>query len=747
MDGNKLIREFTALALVFCAALLGVSLATYSPMDPGFNQRLSSGFTVHNQAGIVGAYLAGLLVDLFGIGAAAAPVGAAWGALACFVKRLRPRWWRWIGFGLIFLCLTGWAAHPWAREHVHLQALQGGGLLGRLVHDTAVSYLRALGAGLVLAFVGLVGLQLSLGLSWSTLGKRFRSRLHDQWAKHAERKARKQSAKAAKRSSAGKKEPKTAASKGKNPSKTTPKESPTAAATGQQGAPAAGKRGNSPEAAPQSAPAETRSVSGARHSRQAYPPAELLQPVSESRHAISPQEQEELSQRLSEGLADFNIQGEVRKIMPGPVVTMLEFKPAPGVKVSRIAGLNDDLARALKALAVRIEAPLPGKDTVGIEIPNKNRQTVFFREVVESDAFTRTKAALPLALGKDIQGQPRVEDLTRMPHLLVAGATGAGKSVCLNTILLSLLFKSSPEELKLLLIDPKRIEMAGYAKLPHLVHPVVTDTHLAKNALEWAVSEMESRYDAMARLSVRNIASYNAKLASLGEERPPELADLKPLPYLVIIIDEMADLMLTAGKEVEQSIVRLAQLARAAGVHLILATQRPSVDVVTGLIKANFPTRIAFQVSSKHDSRTILDGVGAEHLLGRGDMLYKGGAGKLQRLHGAFLSDEEISEVIDFWCHKHHPEYEVDLTEWGTSDNGSGGGDNNGAGSDIVDDPMYQQAIDFVAEQGKGSISMLQRRLRVGFNRAARFIEQMERDGILGPQEGSKPRPYIRGGE
>ncbi|MFO7718602.1 MAG: DNA translocase FtsK [Desulfohalobium sp.] len=743
MDGNKLIREFAALALFFSAVLLGVSLGTYSPLDPGVNQEVSSGYAVNNAAGIVGAYLAGLLVDLFGVGSFACPLLALWGALACFIRSLRPRWWRWIGLILLFCCLTGWAAHPWGQEHFQIRAVHGGGLLGQALHDTAVGYLRVFGAGLVLVFTALIGFQLSLGISWTSFGKRLRSRGKDLWAKHTERRARKHSVQSAKRASKKTASPVNTSSPKPNSGKKSPGQNTSDAPA----EPAVAEAVDVPSGSPSAASAASANKSSARHTRQAYPPAELLQPVSETRQSITAEEQEALAQRLSDGLADFNIHGEVRTIMPGPVVTMLEYKPAPGVKVSKIAGLNDDLARALKALAVRIEAPLPGKDTVGIEIPNKHRQTVFFREVVESDAFHKTKAALPLALGKDIQGQPQVHDLAQMPHLLVAGATGAGKSVCLNTILLSLLFKSSPEELKLLLIDPKRIEMAGYAKLPHLVHPVVTDMHLAKNALEWAVAEMESRYDAMARLSVRNIASYNEKLATLGDNRPPELADLKPMPYLVIIIDEMADLMLTAGKEVEQLIVRLAQLARAAGVHLILATQRPSVDVVTGLIKANFPTRIAFQVSSKHDSRTILDGVGAEHLLGRGDMLYKGSAGKLQRMHGAFLSDEEINEVITFWCHKHHPSYEVDLTEWGNADSGGNSVGGNGDSTDIVDDPMYQQAIEFVAEQGKGSISMLQRRLRVGFNRAARFIEQMERDGILGPQEGSKPRQYIRGSE
>ncbi|MFN2269183.1 MAG: FtsK/SpoIIIE domain-containing protein, partial [Desulfonatronovibrio sp.] len=328
------------------------------------------------------------------------------------------------------------------------------------------------------------------------------------------------------------------------------------------------------------------------------------------------------------------------------------------------------------------------------------------------------------------------------PHLLVAGATGAGKSVCLNSLILSMIFRFSPDELKLLLIDPKRIELAVYNDLPHLVHPVVTDMHLAKNALDWAIYEMESRYDLMARMGVRNIEGYNQKLASMGDERPEGMEDLENMPYLVLIIDEMADLMLTAAKEVEVDIVRLAQLARASGIHIIIATQRPSVDVVTGIIKANFPSRIAFQVSSKHDSRTILDSIGAEYLLGHGDMLFKSSGGQLQRTHGAFVDEDEIARVVEFWKNKSHPEFELDFADWKKNE----GGDSSGpGGSDpIIDDPKYPQAVEFIMDQGKGSISLIQRRFRIGYNKAALFIEQMEKDGILGPQEGSKPRQVLK---
>ena len=443
-------------------------------------------------------------------------------------------------------------------------------------------------------------------------------------------------------------------------------------------------------------------------------------------------------------LTDFGIQGELSAITPGPVVTMFEVRPAPGVKVSRIANLSDDLALALKAIAVRIQAPIPGSDVVGIEIPNEIRETVCLKELFASSVFQKSESLLTMALGKDIAGTSVVADLARMPHLLVAGATGAGKSVCLNSILLSFLYKARPEQVKLLLVDPKRIEMAVYADLPHLVHPVVTEMALAKNALEWAVSEMDERYKAIGRLKVRNIATYNEKLAELGDNKPPDLADLEFMPYLVVVIDELADLMLTAAKEVETSIVRLAQLARAAGIHMILATQRPSVDVVTGLIKANFPCRISFQVTSKHDSRTILDAVGAEHLLGKGDMLYKPSGGRFQRLHGAFVSDEDVAAVTEYWRARQRPDYTIDFTEWG---GGDGGEEFSGGGSgmdDVAADAMYSEAVEFVRQQGKASISLIQRRFRIGFNRAARFVEQMEKDGIIGPADGSKPRTVVR---
>jgi S-DNA-T family DNA segregation ATPase FtsK/SpoIIIE len=340
---------------------------------------------------------------------------------------------------------------------------------------------------------------------------------------------------------------------------------------------------------------------------------------------------------------------------------------------------------------------------------------------------------LNMAMGKDISGRPAIADLARMPHMLVAGATGTGKSVFLNSVLLSFLYRARPDELKLLIVDPKRIEMAVYADLPHLVHPIVVETSLAKSALDWAVAEMERRYGDIARLSVRNMAAYNRKLGDYGANRPPEFADLAPMPYLVVVIDELADLMLTAGKDVETSIVRLAQLARAAGIHLIIATQRPSVDVVTGLIKANFPCRVSFQVTSKVDSRTILDGMGAEQLLGKGDMLFKPAGGQIRRLHGAFVPDEDVGAVADYWRAQLPPSYQVDFTDWENEAGAEEGGPGGGLDEDVSRDPMYAKIADFVMQEDSPSISKIQRYFRIGYNRAARYWDQLKKDGIVGP--------------
>lgn len=468
------------------------------------------------------------------------------------------------------------------------------------------------------------------------------------------------------------------------------------------------------------------------------PSVDLLNDPPEGENSAVHKESLEMNaRRLEKKLLDFGVQGEVMEILPGPVITMYEFKPAAGVKISKVAGLADDLALTLRAQSIRIVAPIPGKAAIGIEIPNNKRETVYLKEVISSDDYRATKSKLPIALGKDIVGTPVIADLSKMPHLLVAGATGAGKSVSINTMIQSLLFKVSPDIVKFLMIDPKRIELSIYHDIPQLLHPVVTQPKDATKALRWAVQEMERRYMLLSDRGVRNIDSYNRKVlketGSTGTEDKSAT-----LPYIIIIIDELADLMMASSREVEEGITRLAQMARAAGIHLIIATQRPSVDILTGIIKANFPTRISFQVSSKVDSRTILDTSGAEHLLGDGDMLFMPpGVSRITRIHGAYVSEEEIKQVCDFLRNQKKPVYdETILSEMEK--------DEQEAEEDAELDEKYDLAVEVVFKTGQASISMLQRKLRVGYNRAARMIEAMERQGIVGPSDGVRPREVIR---
>jgi len=466
------------------------------------------------------------------------------------------------------------------------------------------------------------------------------------------------------------------------------------------------------------------------------PPLDLLDDPPEGiSKSIQKESLEMNARRLQKKLADFGVQGEVMEILPGPVITMYEFKPAPGVKISKVASLADDLALTLRASSIRIVAPIPGKAAIGIEIPNNQREMVYLKQILSSSAYQESNFKLPIALGKDITGTSVIADLSKMPHLLVAGATGTGKSVSINTMINSLLFKVSPEMVRFLMIDPKRIELSIYQDIPHLLHPVVIKPKEATKALRWAVQEMERRYMLLSDLGVRNIEAYNRKIHK-GVQPPPTGSDqpeITPLPYIILIIDELADLMMVSSREVEEAITRLAQMARAAGIHLIIATQRPSVDVLTGIIKANFPTRISFQVSSKVDSRTILDAIGAEHLLGDGDMLFMPpGVGRIIRIHGAFVSEDEIKGVTDFLKNQKKPDYDESIL--------SASGEEGGEEADLEKDEKYDQAVEVVLQTGQASISMIQRRLRVGYNRAARMIELMETEGIVGPSDGVRPR-------
>jgi len=479
------------------------------------------------------------------------------------------------------------------------------------------------------------------------------------------------------------------------------------------------------------------------------PPLALLEQLQKKDTRVKKETLLENSRLLERKLFDFGVEGKVIEVKPGPVVTMYELEPAPGVKINKITNLSDDLALALRAQSIRIIAPIPGKGAIGVEIPNQERNPVSLRDVLDHPAFQGFPHKLPIVLGEDILGTPVIADLLKMPHLLIAGTTGSGKSVSLNAMICSILFKATPEEVKFIMIDPKRLEMSGYEGIPHLLHPVVVDPKRAALVLRWAVEEMERRYEAISEVGAKSIDTYNLIMAAnppvappppyaAGEEGNPGKSESLPgrLPYIVIIIDELADLMMVAQRNVEESLARLAQMARAAGIHLILATQRPSVDVITGVIKANFPTRISFKVSSKVDSRTILDQLGAEKLLGAGDMLYiPPGSSMPMRIHGAYVSDQEIERIVDFVKKQGKPAYDESLVELKSVEAGEK------AEGDF--DEKYDEAVALVADLGQASISLVQRYLKIGYNRAARIIEQMEAEGVVGPADGAKPRKVL----
>jgi len=489
------------------------------------------------------------------------------------------------------------------------------------------------------------------------------------------------------------------------------------------------------------------------------PPLRLLsEPRGRAPQKVSMDALESNARLLETVLQDFGIKGEIGRVRPGPVVTLYELEPAAGIRSSRVVGLADDIARAMSAISCRV-ATVPGHNVIGIELPNSNRETVFLREILSSEAFEKSNAKLPLTLGKDTGGEPVLSDLTKMPHLLVAGTTGSGKSVGINTMILSILYRLTPEECRMILVDPKMLELSVYDGIPHLLAPVVTEPKKAVAALKWAVQEMENRYRKMSKIKVRNIEGYNARMAEAlkkGETLTREIQTgfdpesgeaifeteeikVEKLPYIVVVIDEMADLMLVAGKEIEAAVQRLAQMARAAGVHLITATQRPSVDVITGTIKANFPSRIAFQVTSKIDSRTVLGDMGAEQLLGMGDMLFMEGGGRIQRVHGPFVSDNEVEGLVSFLKKQGQPVYvdavteDSDPVEMGSIEGGASG------------DSLYDQAVAIVTRDNRASTSYVQRRLQIGYNRAASLIEKMEEEGVISPPNHAGKREVLAG--
>ena len=747
------VREGAMILLFFLSLYLIIALASFDVHDPGWSS-LGSGRSIHNLGGRAGAWSADVLMSLFGYLSYLFPLLVAYRAWLVF--RDVDKSWSWLMAGLRFLGFAMTMVAATGLAYIHFDVSPGslpdidsagrnaaGGILGIEVGSAALHALNTLGSTLVLLALFLIGLTMFADVSWikvidgtgklaigfyewvGTLGERWaerRAAKEELNVKKAEEKAAKKAVK--QRQEALKKEQ--AKQETRKPpviELPKPKKEPSVRVEKER------------QASLFDAP-----VTGD------LPPFGLLDSVDKhGKRGYSAETLESMSRLLEIKLRDFNVEAEVENVMPGPVVTRFEIQPAPGVKVSRITNLAKDLARSLAVISVRVVEVIPGKTVVGIEIPNEDREMIRLGEVVSSQEYERVQSPLALALGKDISGEPVVADLQKMPHLLVAGTTGSGKSVGLNAMLLSMLFKATPEELRLIMIDPKMLELSVYDNIPHLLTPVVTDMKEASNALRWCVAEMERRYRLMAAMGVRNLAGFNKKVKDAIKAGEPildplfkpeldsqEPEELEPLPFIVVVVDEFADMMMIVGKKVEEQIARIAQKARAAGIHLILATQRPSVDVITGLIKANVPTRMAFQVSSKVDSRTILDQGGAEQLLGHGDMLYlPPGTGLPVRVHGAFVADEEVHRVCDDWRRRGEPDYLEEILE-GTHEAGPAPGDEDGgAGGDSESDPLYDQAVAFVTESRRASISSVQRKLKIGYNRAARMIEAMEEAGVV----------------
>ncbi len=727
--------ETGGIFLLLIGLLLGISLLTYHATDPSFST-VTTNPAIRNAIGKVGAVTSDIFFQVMGISAYFLPAVLMLLGLRRFRKEAKPSpTRRGFGWGLLIPTLSAWA-ELLSRASTPLNFK--GGAVGFSINRFLIDYFGITGTYLVLFFFLLLGWMMIAPFSPSHIVEKTQASLLKGllWFKeripmknHYEATVEEESQEDFYDSSQEREGEATVVE-----TKDTPEDLP------ELSQPIPDEEGNEGEGG------------------EGYqiPPLSLLSdpPVYVKRG--TPEELAAQAQILKRKLSDFGVTGEVKEIHSGPVVTLFEFEPAPGIKLNRITTLADDLALAMRAMQVRIVPRIPGKSVVGIEIPNRVREEVSLKEILSSPAFARSASKLRIALGKDIYGAPVAADLSEMPHLLIAGATGSGKSVGLNSLILSILFSATPMEVKLLLIDPKMLELSLYAEIPHLFTPVITRPKAASEALRKMVVEMQRRYELLAEMGVRNIEAYNKLFANPPVTRPPRtptlfdaqeafppvvepephaLPPLAPLPYIVVVIDELADLMVVASNDVEESIGRLAQMARAAGIHLVLATQRPSVDVLTGVIKANFPARVAYAVSSKTDSRTILDTNGAEQLLGKGDMLYlSAGTSKLLRVHGAYVSEEEVKRIVAFIRDQAHPHYEQLFSEETPSPQEPALDDR---------DDFYEQARELVISTGQASASFIQRRLRVGYPRAARMIEMMEEDGFIGPAIGSKPREIL----
>jgi S-DNA-T family DNA segregation ATPase FtsK/SpoIIIE len=743
---HRRLNEFVGLVVLTFGILLALSLVSFNPDDPSFNISKNHQFAgkPNNFVGVVGAYGADIFLQTWGYSALLFPIFLgiyAFYWLASWpVKNFGIRL-----FGAVLMTTTVASALGMFSFRVREQILPGG-LFGKIVADSLQNSLNRTGSFIILLSAFFVSLFLSTKFSFAGAIAFLQPRFAfvSTWAERwSEWQAERAQAKALRQV-----EPK----KEKTPKKQTivtekpkviedieedfepqPRPKPVLREERRREPTVAVTAETSRVATP------SKKKAGAVPTSTEFPSTSLLKSPAAA-IAVDENELRQRARSIEEKTREFEVEGTVQQIHPGPVVTTFEFKPEPGVKYSRITGLGDDLCLALEAESVRIDR-IPGKSTVGMEVPNDERATIMLRELIESSEYQRANFKLPLALGKDITGKIVVSDLQKMPHLLAAGSTGTGKSVSINAMILSLLFRSRPDQVKLIMIDPKRLELGLYQDIPHLLVPVVTEPKIAQNALKWAVMEMESRYKKLAKRGVRNLEVYNENVKQLPipglDAAAGEEDDREPLPYIVIVIDELADLMMTAPREVEESITRLAQMARAVGIHLILATQRPSVDVITGLIKANFPARISFRVASKVDSRTILDSNGAEQLLGRGDMLFlPPGSSRLMRVHGPLVTEDEVSNVCEFLKQQGKPAYNESILQ--SPEERTEFGEGNGE----VDE-LYDDAVRIVMEMGKASTSVLQRRLRIGYGRAASLLDAMERSGIIGPPDGTKPRAVL----
>ncbi len=724
-QGTDIRKDLYGILLFFLVAFSFISLASYHSADPSIHNA-AAGEQIHNLFGVIGAHVAGVLIGLFGLGAFWVPVLFLFTGIHFFKKRPRRMILKTAAGGVILAVTTG-ALFAVRQDDYHFfgGAVSSGGMTGIPFKAFIVEYCGGVGGTIVLILLWMIGFIMTTGVSMLTLSTyfwKFTRRAPDQIKSLShniieKKEDIKNGILALKESGAGAPEPPARIEKAPPAIEHKPSVQKTP------------EKEVDPK--PASPPARTTPLQG--YAIQ-MPSLDFLDNPGVRPPGADKSYLDDKADLLVRKLEDFGVKGRVVNHYPGPVITTFEYEPAPGVKINKVVSLTDDLSLALKAMSIRIVAPIPGKSVIGIEIPNEERETVRLKDIIGSEAFRRSKSRLTICLGKDIVGNPVVAELERMPHLLIAGATGTGKSVGLNAMICSFLYKAAPDQVKLIMIDPKRIELSMYNGVPHLITPVVTDVKQATNALFWAVREMERRYELLSEKMVRNISQYNRKLAREAREENADPGE--KLPYIAIIIDELADLMMVASRDVEVALTRLAQMARAAGIHLILATQRPSVDVLTGIIKVNFPTRLSFQVSSRTDSRTIIDANGAESLLGNGDMLFlPPGTAKVQRIHGAFISEDEITRIIDFLKQQDSPDYNQEVVE-GPANEKAGAGDEDY-------DEKYDDALALVTKTKQASISMIQRHLRIGYNRAARIIEMMEREGVVGPSDGVKPREVL----